>query len=100
MTVFDNIKNKNIDDLVDWLDENFTCDNAPWWKWWDENYCSKCIAEIDNHENKCGYCELNGKCKYFQHLEDIPDSKQTIKMWLESEFTENENSEIKLRSDL
>lgn len=99
MTVFDNIKNLNIDEFVDWLDENILCDNAPWWKHFDDNYCSKCIAEIDNRNHKCGYCELNGKCRYFQDLDNIPDRKQIIKMWLASEFVENGNSEIKFIED-
>ena len=56
----------------------------------DDNYCSKCesiIAYVKefNRECECAWCELNGKCKYFQELDNIPDNKQVIKMWLEGE---------------
>lgn len=89
MTIFENFINRDIDALVDYLDEHFTFDNAPWWKWWDENYCSKCIAEIavDDEGNKrdYGYCELHGNCRFFKDMKEIPDNKQIIKMWLESD---------------
>lgn len=89
MRVFDIIKNKNIDELAEWLDKYCLFDNAPWLWWWDKNYCNKCETVIeysDELKDKCEFtwCELNGKCKYFQNLNDIPDSKQMIKMWLES----------------
>lgn len=90
MTVFDSIKNKNIDELVDWIDEHFDFDNAPYWRWWDENYCKKC-EPIETGTNVFGYplehayCEVYGNCKFFKDMKEIPNSKQTIKMWLESE---------------
>lgn len=91
MTVFESIKNKNIDELAEWLDKHCDFDNAPWWKWWDENYCSKCepietaSANDFGYEVECAYCELNGNCKFFKEIKDVPDSTQTIKMWLEEE---------------
>lgn len=92
MTVFECFKNKNIDELVDWLNEHCVFDHAPWYRWWDENYCNKCesIIRIDDDDIKreYGYCELNGNCKFFKEIKDIPDDKQVIKMWLESESKE------------
>lgn len=91
MKVFDSIKNKNIDELVDWIDEYFEFDSAPYWRWWDENYCKKCEpieSECPNSfgfDTDCAYCEINNNCKFFKDMDDIPDSKQIIKMWLESE---------------
>lgn len=89
MTVFEKIKSKNIDELVDWIDEHFHFDSAPYWKWWDENYCSKCKAIVqtddEGHETKFAYCEVHDNCKFFKDMDNIPDVKQTIKMWLESE---------------
>ena len=91
MKAFDNIKNKNIDELAEWLDENIVCDSAPWWKYFDENYCGKCEPiEMETTSTfgctmEYAYCELNGNCKFFKDREDIPDNKQIIKMWLESE---------------
>ena len=92
MTVFENLKAKNIDELVDWLYEYCDFDSAPWWKWWDENYCSKCesvisrISEI-GRDVEFAWCELHDKCRFFSEMDDIPDTKQIIKMWLESEAT-------------
>lgn len=91
MNVFDSIKLKNIDELAEWFDENVTSDDTPWWKWWDENYCKKCESEIAymselDKKCECAWCELHGKCKFFKELDDIPDCKQTIKMWLESKI--------------
>lgn len=87
MTVFDNIKSKNIDELVEWIDEHFYFDDAPYWKWWDEHYCKKCVAEFhaDDNDSKFAWCELNGKCKFFKEMDSIPGNKDIIKMWLESE---------------
>lgn len=90
MTMFNNIKSKNIDELVEWLDKIGAYEDSPWMKYWDKNYCSKCepeiIDDVDyNREIECYWCELHDKCKYFKHMDDIPSIKQVIKMWLESE---------------
>lgn len=90
MKVFDKFVSKNIDELADWLDKYSDLDIAPWNRWWDKNYCRKCEAVIVNEPQKLwnqeyAWCELNGKCKYFQYMKDIPSHKQVIKMWLESE---------------
>lgn len=93
MTVFDNIKNKNIDEIVEWLDKYCYSDLALWWIWWDKNYCNKCElikTETNNffgYTKECAYCELNNNCKFFKEMDDIPSSKQVIKMWLESEVS-------------
>lgn len=90
MTQFENIKSKNIDELAEWLDKHGAYDYSSWSKWWDKNYCLKCDLEtvyIDGlkGEHECAWCELNNKCKFFQDLDDIPDNKYIIKIWLESE---------------
>jgi ATP-dependent helicase/DNAse subunit B len=36
-------------------------------------------------EIECTYCELENKCRFFQELDDVPDNKEMIKMWLEEE---------------
>ena len=92
MKVFDNIKNKNIDELAEWLDKYCTFEDSPWNKWYDENYCSKCkpikssVANDFGYTSECCYCELNGNCKFFKDMKESPNSKQIIEMWLESEF--------------
>ena len=89
MKVFDNIKNKNIDEFAEWLDEHCHFDYAPWWKWWDENYCGKCesivFTDDEDYKKEFAYCEHYGNCRFFNEMEKIPDNKQIIKMWLESE---------------
>lgn len=85
MTVFENIiKEKSIDEIADWLDKNVWSDETPWLRWWDDNYCKKCMAELKGLK-EYGWCELNGNCKFFQDKEDVPSMKEIIKMWLESE---------------
>lgn len=99
MTVFECISSKNIDELVEWLDTNGAQDNNPWIKWFDNKYCRNCkpiIKRLDsipdwypkdwNIEHEFGYCELNNNCMYFQDMKRVPDRKQTIKLWLESEI--------------
>lgn len=87
MTVLEKIKSKNIDELVDWIDEYFAFDSAPYWEYWDEKYCKNCEAVVSEDDNKMefAYCEVHDNCKYFKDMDKIPDSKQIIKMWLLSE---------------
>ena len=90
MKIIDVIKSFTIDEMVDFLDEHTTMGGTPWEEWFDENYCSKCMPEVSPESYYCGfvdcaYCELHNKCKYFLDMDDVPDYKQVIKMWLETE---------------
>lgn len=90
MTVLEIFQSKRIDELVEWFDESIVCDGSPWIEWFDTKYCKDCEPEIGyisylNKEAECNWCELHGKCKYFKDLNSVPDNKQTIKLWLESE---------------
>lgn len=89
MTVFNNIKIKNIDELAEWLN-NHGNDESPWILWFDKNYCKKCKpvsidGAISSWYEDYGYCEIHGKCRFFQEMEEVPDCLQMAKMWLESE---------------
>ena len=90
MTVLENFKTRNIDELAEWFDKYIAFDDAPWWKYWDKNYCNRCeavitcVPEFDEYEHKVAYCELNGNCKHFKEIDEIPDNKHIIKLWLES----------------
>ncbi len=96
MTVFENLKTKNIDELAEWIDKNCDSEFAPWLKHWDKKYCNKCepirtcIQEFDENKHDFAYCEVNGHCKFFKDMNEIPDNKQTIKLWLESEEEKGE----------
>ena len=90
MKQYDIFKTKTIDELARWLNKYAHTDTSPWIKWFDENYCSKCESEYAyipalEEECECGWCEVNGKCKFFQELDDIPDNEEITKLWLESE---------------
>ena len=89
-TNYSSLISKNIDELTEWLYENGAFDNSPWLKWWDKNYCNRCeevIGHLEGSEIECefSYCELHDKCRFFQEMGKVPDNKQVIKMWLESE---------------
>ena len=92
MTVFDSIKNKNIDEIADWIDEHSAFDDV-YWRWWNENYCDKCepikteSTNFFGYSSECAYCELNNNCRFFKDMKEIPNRRQVIKMWLESECT-------------
>ena len=85
MTIFDTFKAKNIDELVDWLDEYCYFDDALWIKWFDENHCKKCDAVCCDGD-EYAWCELNNKCKFYSDMNDNLDDKQIIRLWLESEI--------------
>ena len=84
MNNFENFQSMTIDELVDWLDEHGDFDNAPWNRCWDENYCKKCEPVIE-HGQEYAPCEFNNKCVFFENMNEVPDNKQVIKMWLELE---------------
>ena len=89
-TVFDKFKSMNIDNLAEFLDKYGMFDNSPWMTWFDKQYCSNCESimchyEDSTHEFPCSYCEWNGNCKFFPDLDEAPDNKMIVKMWLESE---------------
>lgn len=96
MTVFENFHIKNLDELVEWLDKNGAYDGNPWGKWFNKTYCRKCKAVVFESVTDCygdywegehefSWCEIYGKCRYFENMKKVPDRKQTIKLWLESE---------------
>ena len=90
MKVFDEFKSMNIDEFAEWLDKYGMFDGSPWLDWWDGNYCSNCDAVVCyvpylERDSKVSWCELYNKCKFFPNMNDVPNSKEIIEMWLESE---------------
>lgn len=96
MTVFESFKIKNIDELAEWLDDNWMDDDSPWILWWDKKYCDNCecvLCEAPYYfggQIECSYCEVNDRCRFFEdrHIDDILDNKAIAKMWLESEVND------------
>ncbi len=96
MTNLDYLQNLTVNEFAEWLDKHGQFDDSPWMNWFNEKYCKKCDSirckiESTNigitplypaREIDCAYCELEHKCKFFENLEDVPDNKEIIKMWL------------------
>lgn len=94
MTVFEKIKSMDIDEFAEWFDEHCAHDTDPCIDWWNDTYCKNCEPEIATIEgyhnsNEFCWCELYGKCRFFQDLDETPDTLHMTRLWLESEY-ENE----------
>ena len=100
MTNLECLKSLSLEDFANWLDEYGQSDGELWSDWFDKTYCEKCepvkctVADSENvglkppwlsNTLECAYCELEKKCKFFENLEDVPDNKEIIKMWLMQE---------------
>lgn len=84
MTMFESLQSMNIDKFAEWFEENCLHNDDPCIKWWDNTYCKNC-EEVEKDEQEYAYCELYGKCRYFKDMNEMPNHKETIKMWLESD---------------
>ena len=94
MTNFENLQQMSVEQLAQWLDKNGQLDAALWTVWFDQKYCKNCESIICRYENSvyeflCAWCELNDGCKFFPEMNKVPDNKEVIKLWLESEVTSN-----------
>lgn len=91
MNNYERIMSMEIDELAEYLNDKWTHDDDPSIEWWNKKYCSNCEpitvkAQYLGHNIDCSWCELNDdKCKYFPELKEMPDSKQIMRMWLESD---------------
>lgn len=90
MNNFERLKSMSMDELVEWLDKHLQFDASPWCRWFDTNYCKNCEPIMCNYPNSdfqfpCAWCELENKCKYFSELDGQPNTRDFVKMWLESE---------------
>ena len=89
MTVFEQIKNMDIDEFTAWITVNWLYSGDLVIDWWDKTYCRKCKPEkitfpnID-HEYECSYCGEYDKCRYFTELDKMPDDLMRVKLWLQS----------------
>lgn len=90
MTKFEELQKLNLEQTVEWLSKCYNLIDAPWDRWFSETYCKKCeaihafVPEF-KRDVSCAFCELNKKCKYFTELGHVPNNKDVIKLWLESE---------------
>ena len=90
MTNFEKLKSMNEEEISEFLDSTANIDDTPWIVWFNKKYCENCET-IRSYERTpdvyydSTYCEVNGNCRYFQDKDDIPDNKEMIELWLESE---------------
>ena len=110
MTNLKHIQSMSLEDFAEWLDEHGQFDDSPWMHWFDQKYCAGCESikckykdvahlfgfddESNEREMMCAYCEVHGKCKYFEELDDIPNNLEIIKLWLKEEATEETDESI------
>ena len=90
MTNFEKLKSMNEEEISEFLDSLANIDDNPWIVWFNKRYCKNCeairsYARIPDIYYDSTYCEVNGNCRYFQDKDDIPDNKEMIEFWLESE---------------
>ena len=96
MNNFERLKSMSIEELAKWLDQNGMWDNSPWSLRWNEQYCKRCESIMcksadDSRRFPCAYCEIYDKCRFFPDMDDVPDSKEIIKLWLEAEVEEDDD---------
>ena len=103
MTKFENLKSKNIDEFAEWFEENCLYDDDPCIRWFDETYCKNCEPIIKQNEMgykmEYAYCELNGNCRYFKDMNELPNNKQMVKLWLESEYNDEDSKYLSVPDD-
>lgn len=88
MTNFEKIKSMSENELVCWLANNGKVDNAPWDKWFNQQFCEKCETEkvmssFYGEEVDCAFCEAKGYCRYFPDRKNITEITNIIQLWLE-----------------
>ena len=94
MNIYEKIKKMNIEKLTNRIDKYGQFDDSPWIKKKKKTYCKNCESiksrsKQYNTETSYAYCELHDNCKFFPDIEYIPDNKDIIRMWLESEMRNN-----------
>ena len=80
----------DIDQLVEWLDDRADDEELIWLVWFSKKYCDNCergvvYDEYYGRERGCVYCETHNNCCFFPDMQKVPDHKEIIKLWLESE---------------
>ena len=102
MTIYEQFTAMSVEELSRWLDKHGQFDGSPWMLWFEKNYCKKCesikcsyitakeklgIEPFYERSVECTYCELEKKCKFFPDIDDVPDNRDIIEMWLKESIT-------------
>ena len=101
MNNFEKLKAMSVEDLAAWLDKNGIIDNSPWLEDFNNKYCANCESIMCKYEDikgsigfqpyfsergiECAYCEIYKKCRYFEDMDEVPDGKEMVRLWLNSE---------------
>ena len=100
MNNFEKLKSMSLEELAEWLDKNCMFDHSPWMEDFNDKYCANCESVMCKYEDadkvlglkplydydvECAYCEIYGKCRYFLDMDDVPDGKEMVKLWLKAE---------------
>lgn len=91
MNNYDKFRSMTIEEMTQWFEENFDCDDSPWIKAFDDKYCKNCeVVKGKCKDYYCDemiftYCELFDKCRYFEDEDSCPSDKLMIKLWLNGE---------------
>lgn len=102
MTNFEKITiEMDMDDLTDFLNSIDCIENAPWNKWFNENYCNSekcptitCKYDDSDRTCECSYCELTkkkngeGECCFFTDKDILGSGRDVVKLWLKAEVEE------------
>ena len=108
MTNMEKLRTMSLEDLAEWLDKNGMFDTSPWSEWFNQKYCDKCESVKCKYEDtektlgftpyrfglysgdvECAYCELENKCRFFSELDNIPDNREIVKMWLQEVISDD-----------
>ena len=93
MNNFEKLRQMDIDQAAEWLDKHGQFDSSPWVEWFDDTYCQNCekikgsVMDLSK-EVECAWCEVHDKCQFFPDRSEVPEGKQIVKLWLESEVVD------------
>ena len=91
MTNFEKLKSLTLEELAIWLDNTGAYDDAPWTHWLDNTYCVNCDGikkSSEGHDYEFSYCEEYGICRFFQNSKILNDCAETVRLWLNEEYSE------------
>jgi hypothetical protein len=93
MTLYEKLIGLNKEDLAKEIHEMWRENREePWTEWFCERYCTCCAPvyeknpftgeDYQDDAYLCSYCELNGRCRHFPELNEVPSDEKMILIWL------------------
>ena len=81
----DKIKSLPIDKFAKYLATEWSHDNDPVIRWFDDKYCNDCES-VMTEDGEYAWCEVYKKCKYFPDLDKVPSYEDTFRFWWEEDI--------------